>query len=381
MRLQRPIRAVQCDPSKGFVMDMVIGFAIGVVLGLAMGVGVTWCLMRATRRDDEAQLDAAQQQLRETFGALAVDALDANARRLGEQTAATLESKKALIDQAVVNVNERLNKLGVDLNRREAEYKQSFGSLSQSVTSLGQMTGELHNVLASTQRRGAWGERMAEDILRLSGLVEHVNYTKQSGAEAESGRPDFTFFLPGDMKVNMDVKFPLETYRAYLDADSDDGRAIQLKSLLTALKGHIRTVAGRGYIDPKAPTVDYVILFVASEQILSVVLAESPDLVDEALGKKIVLAGPMSLYAMLSMIRQIAQHASIMETADEVIGLLAAFNKQWQAYCEQMDKVGQRIDQLGREYETLATTRTNMLNRPLEKIEDLRSQRGIETPE
>ena len=362
-------------------MDMAIGFAAGVVLGLAMGVAVAWWLMRATRRDDDTQQDAAQQQLRETFGSLAVEALDANAKRLGEQTAATLESKKALIDQTVTAVNERLNKLGEYLNRSEAEYKQSFGALNQSVSSLGQMTGELHNVLASTQRRGAWGERMAEDILRLSGLVEHVNYTKQSGAEAESGRPDFTFFLPGDMKVNMDVKLPLESYRAYLDADSDDGRAAQLKSLITALKGHIRTVAGRGYIDPKAPTVDYVILFVASEQILSVALAESPDLVDEALGKKIVLAGPMSLYAMLSMIRQVAQHASIMDTADEVIGLLAAFNKQWQAYCEQMDKVGQRIDQLHREYETLATTRTNMLNRPLEKIEDLRSQRGIASPE
>jgi DNA recombination protein RmuC len=362
-------------------MDMAIGFGIGMLAGVAVGAAMMWLVVRAARKQDAEHAQATQDQLRETFGAMAVEALDANSKRLGEQTAATLESKKLLIDQTVANVNERLNKLGVDLNRREAEYKQSFGSLTQSVGSLGQMTGELHNVLASTQRRGAWGERMAEDILQLSGLVEKVNYTKQSGADAESGRPDFTFMLPGDMKVNMDVKLPLETYRAYLDAESDDDRAVRLKMLVTALKTHVRAVAGRGYIDPKVPTVDYVILFVASEQILSLGLAAEPDLVDEALGKKVVLAGPMSLYAMLSMIRQVAQHASIMETADEVIGLLAAFNKQWQAYREQMDKLGQRIDQLHREYDTLASTRTNMLNRPLEKIEDLRTQRGIDMPD
>jgi DNA recombination protein RmuC len=360
---------------------MAIGFAIGMVVGLLIGAALMWVVLRAARKQDAEHTQAAQDQLRETFGALAVEALDANAKRLSEQTAATLEGKKQLIDQTVAAVNERLNKLGEYLNRSEAEYKQSFGSLNQSVTSLGQMTGELHNVLASTQRRGAWGERMAEDILQLSGLVEKVNYTKQSGADAESGRPDFTFMLPGDMKVNMDVKLPLETYRSYLDAESDDDRDAKLKMLVTALKNHVRTVAGRGYIDPKVPTVDYVILFVASEQILSLVLGANPDLIDESLGRKVVLAGPMSLYAMLSMIRQVAQHASIMETADEVIGLLAAFNKQWQNYREQMDKVGQRIDQLHREYDMLAGTRTNMLNRPLEKIEDLRTQRGIEMPE
>ena len=40
-------------------------------------------------------------------------------------------------------------------------------------------------MLASTQRRGAWGERMAADVLRLAGLQEGVNYVRQSAAEAQ----------------------------------------------------------------------------------------------------------------------------------------------------------------------------------------------------
>ncbi len=358
-----------------------IWFAGGLVIGLILGAAITLVVKAMSRTVQEKQLAQATEQLREAFSSLAVDALDANSKRLGEQTAATLDTKKQLIDKSIEAINERLNQLGQFVNKTEADRRESLGNLNQSIASLSSTAGELHQVLASTQRRGAWGERMADDILRLVGLIENVNYTKQSGAEAESGRPDFTFFLPNDLKVNMDVKFPLDAYRAYLDAEDDDARAAHLKSLATALKGHIRAVAGRGYIDPKAPTVDYVILFVASEQILSLVLAEQPDLIDEALAKKIVLTGPMSLYAMLAVIRQVAEHASIMDTADEVISLLAAFNKQWQNFQEQMDTVGKSIDKTQRDFEALHTTRTNMLQRPIDKIEALRQQRGIDVEE
>jgi DNA recombination protein RmuC len=218
---------------------------------------------------------------------------------------------------------------------------------------------------------------MAEDILRLAGLNEKVNYVKQSPEEAEAGKPDFTFYLPNDLKVNMDVKFPLEAYKAYLDAETDEARTEQLTALAAAVRKHVRDVAGRGYIDTKGGTVDYVIVFIASEQIMALALSAKPDLIDEALGRRVVLASPFTLYAMLAVIRQAAENANIMRTADEVLSLLGAFNKQWQAYCEQMDKLGQRIEQAGREYEALRTTRTNMLQRPLDKIEDLRAARQL----
>jgi DNA recombination protein RmuC len=361
--------------------NTMIWFGAGIIVGLILGVIITLTVKATSRSQQEKQLAETSEQLRNAFASLAVDALDANSKRLGEQTAATLDTKKQLIDKSLEMINDRLNRLGEFVKKTEADRRESVGNLNQSITSLSATTGELHKVLASTQRRGAWGERMADDILRLVGLVEKVNYTKQSGAEAESGRPDFTFFLPNDLKVNMDVKFPLDAYRAYLDADDDAGRAAHLKALGAAMKNHIRAVAGRGYIDPKAPTVDYVILFVASEQILSLVLSDQPDLIDEALSKKIVLTGPMSLYAMLAVIRQVAEHASIMDTADEVISLLAAFNKQWQNFREQMDKVGQRLTQTQSEFDTLCSTRTNMLQRPIDKIEDLRNQRGIDVEE
>lgn len=347
-------------------MDYAIAFIIGVVFGAVVVLVVT--LVRS--RSEKAQF-------RDTFASLASEALDANSRRLGEMTVSALDGKKELIDKSVVAVSENLEKVRTILQKMETERKSEFASLTTSVSSLSATAGDLHKMLASTQRRGAWGERMAEDILRLVGMQEGVNYSKQSSDSAESGRPDFTFFLPNDLKANMDVKFPLESYRMYVDADDDAARTQALKKLVSDVRGHVRAVAGRGYIDEKAPTVPYVIVFLPSEQVFALALGTEADLIDEALSKRVVLAGPMTLYAMLSVMRQAAENANFMRTADEIVGHLNTFHKQWGLYNTEFDKVGDRIEAAAKQFETVRSTRSNMLERPLDKIEQLRTTRSL----
>jgi len=354
-------------------------FAMGLVVGVLIGAGVVLAVVALRGRGAAREQAAALAQMREVFAALAGEALDANSQRLAQQAAATLDGRKALIDQAVQAVNERLEQVRQALQRIEAERRQDFGHLASAVGSLTTTAGKLHEMLASSKRRGAWGERMAEDVLRLAGLEEQVSYVKQStdAAAGERERPDFTFLLPNGLRANMDVKFPLERFKAYLDAETDEGRAGELRQLVQAVRNHVRAVAGRGYVDASVPTVPYVIVFIPNEQIYGLVLSAQADLIDEALGQRVVLASPLTLYAMLCVIRQAAEHANIMRTADEVLSLLGEFSKQWGLYGEAFGKVGQRIEQLRDEYDKLAGTRTNMLQRPLDKIEALRSSRGL----
>lgn len=354
-------------------MEFAIGFLIGAAVGAVLALTAGYFKSRMAAKD-QAQL---QQQMRDTFQALASEALDANARRLAEQSAQSLDSKKQLIDQSVKTVGERLETIRQELSRIESQRKEQFGQLSSSVSSLTTSANELHRMLASTQRRGQWGERMAEDVLQLAGLQEGLNYTKQSSEHADTGKPDFTFFLPNDLKVNMDVKFPLERYKSLLDAETQQEREAELKELVKAVRNHIRAVSSRGYIDPSVPTVNYVLLFIPSEQIYSLVLQAQPDLIDQALSGRIVLTSPLTLYAMLAVIRQAAENVNLARTADTVLDLLGEFHKQWDTYNEALDKLGQRIDQASRDYQHVRTTRTNMLERPLRKIEDLREARGL----
>ena len=347
-------------------MEFILGFLIGVAIGAAAVLAVSLIHRRQSER-----------QLRETFSSLAAEALDANSRRLAEAAAGQLDGKKALIDQAVAGVGERLELLRQFLQRTDAQRQNELGRLTSSISTLSTTTSELHKVLASTQRRGAWGERMAEDVLRLAGLQESVNYLKQSSADAATGRADFTFLLPNGLKVNMDVKFPLENYKAYLDAVSDGDRATHAAALCAAVRAHIRDVAGRGYIDPAVPTVPYVILFIPSEQIFSLAISVDADLMDAALAQKVVLASPLTLYATLAIMRQAAENFNITKTAGEVIELLRVFSDQWIKYKEAMDMLGKRLEDARKEYDKLVTARTNMLERPLARIEDLRTSQTL----
>jgi DNA recombination protein RmuC len=136
-------------------------------------------------------------------------------------------------------------------------------------------------------------------------------------------------------------------------------------------------VARRGYIDPKVPTVPYVIVFIPSEQIFSLVLSAEPDLIDEALTCHVVLASPLTLYAQMAIMRQAAENFNVMKTADEIIALLGQFSKQWQNYNIELDKLGERLGQAAKQFDVVRTTRTNMLQRPLDRIEELRTARGL----
>jgi len=347
--------------------------AIWFVIGLVVGAGVVaaaWVLVMRAKA-------AGMRQMREAFTAMAAEALDANSRRLAELAGSTLESKKALIDQALAQMNDRLERVRQFVQQVESDRQKHYGQLTSSLAALSTTTESLRNALAGAKRVGQWGERMTEDVLRMAGMQEGVNYLKQSAESAEAGKPDFTFLLPNDLVVNMDVKFPLEKSLEYLDAPDEEQRRIKGREFVAAVRNHVRAVASRGYIDPAGGTVSYVIVFIPNEQIYAAALELEPQLMDEALRKRVVLCGPLTLYAILSVIRQAAENANIMRTADEVIQLLAAVEKQWQRYKESMDLIGKRIDDAKKEYENLVGTRTRMMDRPLAKIQELRAARGL----
>ena len=252
----------------------------------------------------------------------------------------------------------------------------------EEVTSkLRDTTEHLKTALASSKKRGEWGERMAEDIIRLTGMSEGINYIKQKTLDGSSGRPDYTFLLPNHLKINMDVKFPLDNYIHYLNATSDHDRKRYKEELLKNTKVMIKQVTTRDYINPSDNTVDYVIIFIPNEQVYSFINEADTTIMDEALKQKVVLCSPFTLYAVLAVIRQAVENFNLERTASEILKLLGEFSKQWHAYKDKFRIMGERLDAARREYETLITTRSNTLEKPLRKIEELRNQSTLGTDE
>lgn len=356
-------------------------------------------------REELERFAAMEQKLSDTFKALSHDALAKNSDefrkyaddfiKLAEEKLKSqstegkqeLDTKKVLIDQNIENIGRTL----LEVQRRIEEVGKTSGDKLTQVTTLMQKheevtsrlnttTDHLKQALVSSKKRGEWGERMAEDIIRLIGLVEGVNYIRQKTLEHAAGRPDYTFLLPNSLKINMDVKFPLDNYQHFLDAQTDHDRKRFKEELLKNMRLMIKQVTTRDYINPAENTVDYVILFVPNEQVYGFINESDRLIMDEALKQKVILCSPFTLYAVLAVIRQAVENFNLERTASEILKLLAEFSKQWALYKDKFRLMGERLDAARKEYDIIATTRTNMLEKPLRKIEELQQQKvpGLE---
>jgi DNA recombination protein RmuC len=297
-------------------------------------------------------------------------------KSLKESSEKDLDEKKKLIDKSLTGMNEKLE----SLHKQSTELKTSIDTSQKTTEVLSENTARLREILSSSQKRGQWGERMVEDILQFVGLMENINYTKQS--QVESGqRPDFTFILPQEKRLNMDVKFPLAHYENYIAADSEEAQSQEKFAFLKDVKNHIKSVSGREYINPAEGTLEYVMLFIPNESIYGFINREDTELVDYALKNHVLLCSPLTLYAVLSLIHQAARNFTMNERASEVMLLVDQFRIQWKKYVEQMDKLGRRIDGLSSDFQVLVNTRTRGLEKPLDKIENISLKTSDDVPE
>lgn len=374
---------------------------VSFLLGIGLGIGIMWFI----RRQEKAltsqlaieNIRATEQQiaqLKDSFGALSYEALSKNTEeflkiareKLTEQSTGNdkqLEHKKELIDQALKDISQKLGKVETTMQTLEKDRESKFSSLTEQLgrtaeetKQLRETAGSLKAALADNRVRGQWGERMAEDVLQLAGFVQGINYQKQKQVTGEGQSiPDYTFNLPQGRKIHMDVKFPLNNYSAYQSAETDAERDRLRKAFLADVRSRIKEVTKRDYINQD--TLDYVIVFIPNEQVYSFINEHAQDLLDEAMRQKVILCAPMTLYAILAVIRQAVENFNLSQTAGAVMDLIADFKKQWEMFSESFGRLGNQLQTVQNTYLALNTTRSSQLLKPIDKIEELRS-RGTE---
>jgi DNA recombination protein RmuC len=308
----------------------------------------------------QTELDARKEVIGANLDAVRVE-MRGELQRLGDLVAKLGESSAERFGQ----VDESL--------RNHAE---AAGKLAESTTTLGQ-------ALANPQARGQWGERMAEDVLRLAGFVENVNYRKQAqlrsaSGESAVGRPDFTFELPKGHVLHMDVKFPLAAYLRHLAAESDVERAECLKAFLRDVRAKVKELSRRTYHEGNKPSVDYVLMFLPNEQLTGFIHEHDPALLDEALEQRVVMCSPLTLFAFLGVIRQAFDNFVIEQRSTEILKLVGDFGTQWRRYTDSADKLKRHFVSLHGEFDNLTGTRERMLDRTVRQIESLRDQRELQ---
>ncbi len=224
------------------------------------------------------------------------------------------ERREQQVLRALAPVQETLQSMQLKVDELERDRRLQYGSLAEQLRlahdqgeALRSTTESLAGALRSNSARGVWGETQLRRIVESAGLTRYVDFETQSSitSDAGAGRPDLIVRLPGDKALAVDAKVPLD---AYLEASAipvtatgEEGARRQglLERHVKAVRAHVDALAKKSYWAGLPSSPEFVVCFIPSESLLAAALEEDPSLLDYAFGRRVALASPVNLWAVL----------------------------------------------------------------------------------
>jgi len=329
---------------------------------------------------EQAEARAAQEKalvdLREAFKALSSDALKQTQPeflRLANETLAKfheaakgdLAQRQQSIATLVEPLKQQLETYQRRLQQSEAtqsgalgEVKKHLETLAQQSQSLSHETLQLRRVLSSNQARGRWGEETLRRVVEAAGMSALCDFSEQT--QAGDSKPDLIVRLPGDRVIIVDAKVPDLDFLDAMDAADPVRRSEALAAHAAKLKGTIKALADRDYPGQFPNALDSVVLFLPAESLFSAALEGDRDLIIWAAGRRIMLATPASLIALLRSVSvSWQQHAqtenarAIAEAAGELFTRVAKFTEHFERIRSSLEKANNAYNDAVGSYERM----------------------------
>ncbi|HTV75915.1 MAG TPA: DNA recombination protein RmuC [Candidatus Baltobacteraceae bacterium] len=331
--------------------------------------------------------EKALADLRDTFKALSADALKQTAPeflRLAEQSFGKLqesakgdlaqrqEAIKTLVEplkQQLENYQKRLQQSETAQSSALGEVKKQLESLSQQSQTLAQETLQFRMVLRSSQTRGRWGEETLRRVVEAAGMSAHCDFTEQSATG--DGRPDLVVRLPGERVIIVDSKVPDLDFLNALESADPVKRSEALATHAAKLKAAIKGLADRDYSRQFPNALDYVVLFLPAESLFSAALEGDRDLIVWAAERKILLATPASLIALLRSVSVSWQQQAQSENAQHIAEAAREFYFRVVKFVEHFDKIRSGLERANSAFNDAAASFQSRVRPAGERLSDL----------
>jgi DNA recombination protein RmuC len=268
---------------------------------------------RATAAEVRANmLEHQQSSQAELVKAQAAQSATAVAEALVKQTEETFRNREQLaqarIEAQLKPVAETLAKFQEQVAVAEKTRAEEQGGLKEQIAQLlvaSTATQEEARKLSQALRRGAgvqgrWGEQTLRNVLEAAGLAHRFDFTEQVSTDTEEGRrrPDVTVRLPGGGVFVIDAKCSLNAFLELQDAPDDLTRDACGLRHVQSVKSHIQGLSAKAYWDQFDSSPDFVAMFVPLDSALAAALDRAPDLMTDAMERRVVIVTPTTLFAL-----------------------------------------------------------------------------------
>jgi DNA recombination protein RmuC len=355
------------------------GLAAG---GLVVGL---WMRARLARLEAAKQFaDNAAAKLSETFQSLADAALRSNQGAFLEaaraQMTGDLAQKQTAIEGVVRPLNDSLARLETQVRELERARANAFGSLGEQLQSLARETSALSTALRSPQARGRWGEVTLRRVAELAGMVKNCDFVEQETREADGCRirPDMIVRLPGGRSLVVDAKVPLTAYMEASGASDEPSRRSALQRHSQQVAEHVRQLASKQYWSQFQPAPELVVLFLPGDHFFSAALEGNPDLIEDALARKVVIATPVTLISVLKGIAYGWGQEQLAENAEAIRSVASELYDRVQLVHDHYADTGRLLEKTVESYNRSVGSWDSRLVPALRKMRELGVANGEE---
>lgn len=317
---------------------------------------------RARERGD--LLEAAGERLTEAFASASREALDRNARsfldladtRLAQQQAEAkgdLDQRRLAVEHLVAPLQDALTRVEAEISGIEKAREAAYVGLTAQVRGLTETherlrteTANLAGALKSSQTRGRWGEVQLRRVVELAGMVQHCDFVEQVTLEraGKVRRPDIVIQLPGGRRLAVDAKVPLAAYLEAHETADEDRRAMLLRDHGRQLRAHVNALSDKAYWEQFPAAPDFVVLFLPGEPFLAAAFEHEPGLFEYAHGRRVLLATPTTLIALLQSVAVGWRQEAMADNARAVCATGQELYKRLMTMGEHVGAVGRALD-------------------------------------
>lgn len=323
-------------------------------------------LVRSEAERDSAidrlnQVQADRESLKESMQAFSAEQLEKNRKqfldhaeqRLGkseEKHVSELEKRHEAIDKQFTSIQTLMDKFQEQHQKIEKTRTESFSSLHEQVRQLSEQTlqvGHEAKILStalkgSSQSRGRWGEIALENICEMAGMTEHCDFARQD-QEGVDKRPDLVVNMPGKGKIPLDAKVPYADYDRAIEATDPAERDSHLEAHGKTVRRTMLELAKRDYPTVVGGKVDFTVMFIPIESVAAAAFAAQPNLQEEAMKNKILIATPVTLIALLKTVALYWQQEQLAENAQKIWDESSQLHDRLRTFTEHLGKVGSNL--------------------------------------